>query len=55
MVQRGEVLRGAPSAGDTESLEEAKVAFRAKFNAWLTWAKELQHAVTWHQGLGKVE
>lgn len=44
-----------PSHGEAESLEEAKAAFRAKFDAWLAWAKDLQHPVVWSVGPGKVE
>lgn len=36
-----------PSHGEADTLREAKVAFRAKFDAWLTWAKELGHPVMW--------
>jgi len=36
-----------PSHGDADTLLEAKSAFRAKFDAWLVWAKELGHPVMW--------
>lgn len=36
-----------PSNGDADTLLEAKAAFRAKFDAWLAWAKDLAHPVTW--------
>ena len=36
-----------PSSGEAETLLEAKAAFRAKFDAWLAWAKELGHSVAW--------
>lgn len=36
-----------PSQGDAETLLEAKAAFRAKFDRWLAWAKDLQHPVMW--------
>lgn len=42
-----------PGDGDAETLEEAKAAFRAKFDAWLAWAKDLQHPVVWSVGPGK--
>lgn len=32
-----------PSSGEAETLPEAKAAFRVKFDAWLTWAKDLGH------------
>ena len=43
-----------PGDGDADTLEEAKAAFRAKFDAWLAWAKDLQHPVVWHVGVGRV-
>ena len=39
-----------PSHGEAETLKEAKIAFRAKFDSWLAWAKELQHPVAWTGG-----
>jgi len=36
-----------PSQGDADTLLEAKAAFRAKFDAWLAWAKGLQQPVMW--------
>lgn len=44
-----------PSHGEADSLEEAKAAFRAKFDAWLAWAKGLQHPVVWSVGPGRAE
>ena len=44
-----------PSHGEAESLDEAKAAFRAKFDAWLAWAKDLQHPVVWSQGAGRAD
>ena len=43
-----------PSHGEAESLEDAKAAFRAKFDKWLAWAALLQHQVMWHVGVPKV-
>lgn len=43
-----------PGDGDAESLEEAKAAFRAKFDAWLAWARDLQHPVMWSQGAERI-
>ena len=36
-----------PSNGTVASLEEAKAAFREKFDRWLEWAKDLGHHVMW--------
>lgn len=36
-----------PSHGEAETLIEAKAAFRAKFDTWLAWARELGHPVAW--------
>lgn len=36
-----------PSSGEAETLLEAKAAFRAKFDTWLAWAKDLGHPVAW--------
>lgn len=36
-----------PSQGDADTLLEAKVAFRAKFNRWLAWARDLKQPVIW--------
>jgi hypothetical protein len=36
-----------PSHGTAPSLEEAKTAFRVKFDQWLEWAKSLGHDVVW--------
>lgn len=36
-----------PSSGEADTLEEAKAAFRAKFESWLAWATELGHPVAW--------
>jgi hypothetical protein len=37
-----------PSNGDADTLDEAKAAFRAKFDKWLTWASTLSHQVVWN-------
>ena len=37
-----------PSQGRADTLAEAKVAFREKFDAWLTWALEQAGPVPWH-------
>lgn len=41
-----EALR--PSDGRAGSLEEAKVTFRGKFDAWLAWALEEKEPAVWH-------
>lgn len=41
-----EALR--PSDGRAGSLEEAKVAFRAKFDVWRAWALEQAGPASWH-------
>ena len=38
-----------PSHGTAETPEEAKAAFKAKYDAWLAWAVELDHDVVWHR------
>jgi hypothetical protein len=43
-----------PGNGEAETLDEAKAAFRAKFDKWLAWASMLQHEVVWNVGVGKV-
>lgn len=42
-----------PSNGEADSLDDAKAAFRAKFNRWLAWAVPLKHMVVWNVGVGK--
>lgn len=37
-----------PAHGRVESLDEAKAAFRAKFEAWLVWARTIGRPVAWH-------
>lgn len=39
-----------PSHGETDTLVEAKTAFRAKYDRWLAWAAELGHPVDWTGG-----
>lgn len=39
-----------PSSGDADTVEQAKSEFRAKFDAWLVWAEQLQHPVLWNTG-----
>lgn len=36
-----------PSHGEAGTLLEAKAEFRAKFDAWLAWAKMLEQPVMW--------
>src|SRR4051794_3419466 len=36
-----------PSSGESDGIDEAKRAFREKFDAWLAWASELAHPVAW--------
>ena len=36
-----------PSHGEAETLLTAKAALRAKFNAWMAWAKARGHPVLW--------
>ena len=38
-----------PSNGREESLDAAKAAFKAKFEAWQSWAEALGHDVLRHQ------
>lgn len=45
-----EALR--PSDGRAGSLEEAKAAFRAKFDGWSSWALEQGGPVLWHGSEG---
>jgi hypothetical protein len=40
---------GLTSSGDADDLAAAKSAFRATFNAWLSWAIRQNAPVTWHE------
>jgi hypothetical protein len=40
-----------PSSGDAETIEEAKEAFRAKFDRWQEWAETLGHDVVWNEAV----
>ena len=37
-----------PSNGREETLNAAKIAFKAKFEAWQAWAEGFGHDVIWH-------
>ena len=37
-----------PARGDCATIDEAKAAFRAKFEAWRRWAQGEGRAATWH-------
>jgi hypothetical protein len=43
-----------PSSGDAETIEEAKEAFRAKFDRWREWAETLGHDVVWNEAVPRV-
>ena len=47
----GPYLPGAQlnSNGDSADLAEAKAAFRATFDTWLTWAMRQNGDVVWHE------
>lgn len=36
-------------SGDCTDIAEAKAAFRATFDAWLTWACQQNAPITWHE------
>jgi hypothetical protein len=40
---------GLNSSGDCEELAEAKVAFRATFDSWLSWAMKQKTVATWYE------
>lgn len=44
------VQAGMTSSGEAETLEQARVAFRERFNEWLTWATASSSPVYWHDG-----
>ena len=37
-----------PASGDCAPIDEAKAAFRAKFEAWRNWALGERRAAAWH-------
>lgn len=42
------VQAGLPSAGEAETLEEARRAFRQTFDNWMRWAMAQNGPVIWH-------
>ena len=40
-----------PSNGEADSLDDARKAFREKFDRWLAWAVPLQHMTVWNIGV----
>ena len=44
-----------PAAGDAQTLDEAKAAFRAKYDAWLQWALAQGCEAVWHTGAHRSE
>jgi hypothetical protein len=42
------IAAGLTSAGEADTLEEAKAAVRKAFDAWLTWALAKDMPMAWH-------